>query len=286
MSPTVFHLKNTDIIPCSTNDECPLPLFCGTDSTCHDRTCVDFYNYGDSEYTGRGSGEGEVEFLECYINGQDEIPADLEPPCKDGEFPVAIYYWCQTTSWIQNNWCPEGYVEELGESITDAARLNRVCTAKPDKDHHFICYDMVPGNDTATILTEYHTSMIERFSSCPDGDLTMEYSLLKVDGKTDDSLNLAFNPTELSRWNNTMIFDPILAGGLTIQTLLIEMGGSPPDDDDDTNNTSTTAPTSTPSMGPPPTNPSDASTTSSRGLMMMTPTMVAFSMVFLLSFFM
>lgn len=170
--------------------KCDSGMFCAADGVCHEINCEHFYEYAPSVYTGRvprrasqntlnqdndGKETTEVGELECYIN---EFPDTVDPPCADDErgllFPVAVHYSCRqyysgppTSSDFQ---CDEwddflGGEDGSGDMRRRFATANRVCTAKPNPEQRFICYDIAPDTNLTSYFDDY-LEAVESFGEC------------------------------------------------------------------------------------------------------------------------
>jgi hypothetical protein len=171
--------------------KCDPGMFCAADGFCHRINCESFYLYAPYVYTGRVPRRGsqnttnqnndgeedettEVGKLECYI---DEFPDTVEPPCQDERgllFPVAVHYSCRedntfsiTSSDIQcDEWDYFGWGEDgSGDTRRRFATANRVCTAKPNPEQRFICYDIAPDTNLTSYFDDY-LEAVESFGEC------------------------------------------------------------------------------------------------------------------------
>jgi hypothetical protein len=185
----------------------------------------------DEDTTQRGE-------LECYIN---EFPDTVEPPCRDPEgkpvFPVAVHYSCHEDSTLPQTdgiQCPEWddiarNVNGSGGTRRQFATANRVCTAKPNPEQRFVCYDMAP-NTNLTAYFETYGAAIESCDGC-DADaestgstacgsnghqITSHLTAVTSTGNMADS---TFLPVVDGNMGDS--FDPSLVGARSINTMLL-----------------------------------------------------------------
>jgi len=182
----------------------------------------------------------------------DEIPDTIKLPCenKDGSpaFPIAVHHSCyeETISSITrlDSLClqPDHFDPDQEEArrLERFVRMNRVCTAKPNKDQIFTCYEIAPETNLTTYFADY-LEAVEMFDGCKayQSNLRLrvveESSLLRQD-PTDDpnvrNFNIEFYPSTNNLdpdwkdyWGNqTSPYDPIMMGSLAIQTRLSHVG--------------------------------------------------------------
>jgi len=196
------------------HDSCSYGFFTGFDGGCYQRSCENFYMYAPVEWTGRGGDDEESEgdddsSLECYV---DEFPPDnviLKVACQEEDglpaFPVAIHSSChEEFTHITSRFSPlcsqdDHFDNGQGPSPEEAqegrlpprfVQMNRVCTAKPNKDQIFTCYDIAPE----TNLTNYFANdldAVDSFEGCKVyqsnfGLSLMEESSLESETRTDN----------------------------------------------------------------------------------------------------
>ena len=247
-------------------DTCFVPDFCSQDGVCHPRNCETFYRYAQESLTGRGNqprvGEqqqetepqekGEEE-LECYVN---EFPPNnvVEPPCPPNEnggglFPIAVYHTCRDDYGPAAPFglrCWDWYNDAVhhsagGQTTTGAttparrfATMNRVCTAKPNPEQRFICYDIAPETDLESYFDNY-LAAVESMGGCGneqenstsinnnnnDDDVTNSTTAALGHVVLDVHYQVGEGRNDASR-NGDGTFDPILVAGLSVSTLLID----------------------------------------------------------------
>ena len=172
------------------NVKCDPGMFCAADGVCHEINCENFYEYAPSVYTGRvprrgsqntpnqdndGEETTEVGELECYIN---EFPDAVDPPCAYNErgllFPVAVHYSCRDYYSSHKSYsdfqCDAwddffGSEDGSGDMKRRFATANRVCTAKPNPEQRFICYDIAPDTNLTSYFDDY-LEAVESFGEC------------------------------------------------------------------------------------------------------------------------
>ena len=224
--------------------KCPVGMFCGVDSDCHDRTCENMYLYAPDSVTGRRRTEeppqddpsdtaAVVDDMECYV---DEFPDDLlQPPCKDfgGLFPVAVHFSCFESYGIHSlsRACQERDdigVEDDGSvsSFTRGrfATMNRVCIATPQKGLRFVCYDMAPETNLTSHFSDY-IEAVEAFDGCEAYNETwVSYGhFIESFVQANNSLDGTFSPfpVPVSADDILSMFDPTLVAATAIQTQLV-----------------------------------------------------------------
>ena len=186
--------------------------------------------------------------LECYIN---EFPNTVEPPCRDHEgrplFPIAVHYSCHVDSTSTHSGgiqCPEWDDVESDQNGSGATRqfatANRVCTAKPNSEQRFVCYDMAPDTNLASYFETYGAA-IESCDECQDDAHSTGNMSCGTNGHQITS-HLTATTSSGSIGDNTFLpgvdgnlgesFDPSLVGTRSINTMLIS-------DPSTTNGTST-----------------------------------------------
>ena len=263
---------------CADYSTCGTPDFCSEDGVCHQRTCETFYRYAQESLTGRGNrsssvGEQETEpqgeeELECYVN---EFPPNnvVEPPCPPNEdggglFPIAVYHTCRDNDspappsrfrcW---DWYEAVHHSAGGQTTTGAttvpprfATMNRVCTAKPNPEQRFICYDIAPETDLESYFDNY-LAAVESMGGCGDENSTINNNDDDVTNRTTALghvvTTLNFNKegggwtilNDASRDRDGK-FDPFFVAGISISTIVID--DSQPDDGGATSISSTSSP--------------------------------------------
>jgi hypothetical protein len=100
-----------------------------------------------------------------------------------------------------------------------------VCTAKPNADQRFTCYDIAPDTDLASYFENYLQD-VESFGGCD------EEILLNNSTDNNNSTLLGHTTSSMlytSAWGTVLAdsrldenFDPLLAASLSINTLLID----------------------------------------------------------------
>ena len=258
---------------------CFVPDFCSQDGVCHPRTCETFYRYAQESLTGRGNrpsmGEqqetepqGEEE-LECYVN---EFPPNnvVEPPCPPNEnggglFPIAVYHTCRDDYGPAAPFglrCWDWYNDAVhhsagGQKTTGAttlpprfATMNRVCTAKPNPEQRFICYDIAPETDLESYFDNY-LAAVESMGGCGNENSTINNNDDDVTNRTTALghvvTTLNFNK-EGGGWtilndasqDRDGKFDPFFVAGISISTIVID--DAQPDDGGATSISSTSSP--------------------------------------------
>jgi hypothetical protein len=127
--------------------------FCGRDLKCYEFNCDNFYLQGPTAYTGKGSdGEDAAETLKCF-----DTPNPSDGLCGEtGDdpapvFPLALKYEClpQNVYYTIDDDCPSPRFQ--GRFVS----YNRYCTAEPNPDQVFTCYDISPETDTQTYFEDY-----------------------------------------------------------------------------------------------------------------------------------
>ena len=257
---------------------CTPDMFCAANGVCHLRTCENFYQYAPEVWTGRlpsgaqtmmdqqdDEGMAEGGELECYMN---EFPDTVDPPCHDDEggplFPVAVHYSCHenfSSTQSVGLQCSEWDDVEMGHHGSGGNRqrrfatANRVCTAKPNAEQRFVCYDMAPDTNFTSYFETYGAA-IESCDECQDDACTVD-SFAGCDSTVPSGSNnmtwvsnghqitsqLRVITSSGSIGDNTFLpgvdgnlgesFDPSLVGTRSINTMLIS-------DPSTTNGTSTT----------------------------------------------
>ena len=222
---------------CKEGTTCLDPNFCAEDGVCYPRTCENIYRYATETFRGKrlntSSSTEQAEELECYVN---EFPPNglVEPPCPQddgggGLFPIAVYYSCLDSIYSSVSEspirCQDWYYEvHRSSSQPGFVRSNRVCTAKPNADQRFICYDIAPDTDLASYFDNYLQD-VESFG-CD------EEILLNNSTDNNNSTWLGHTTSSMlytSAWGTVLAdsrldenFDPLLAASLSINTMLID----------------------------------------------------------------
>ena len=211
--------------------KCPVEMFCGVDSNCHERTCENMYLYAPDSVTGRDGQDdpSDTADMECYI---DEFPDDLQPPCKDfgGLFPVAVHFSCFEFYGIHSfsRACHERDDIGVEDSSTFTrgryATMNRVCIAKPQKGLRFVCYDMAPDTNLTSHFSDY-IEAVETFDGCEAYNETwVSYGhFVESFVQSNNSVDGTFSPFPVPTSVDYVlsVFDPTLVAATAIQTQLV-----------------------------------------------------------------
>jgi hypothetical protein len=188
----------------------------------------------------------------------------VKPPCEDfdgGLFPVAVHYSCYEDYGFYfplSSICSER--DDFGNDENSPAlkryvTMNRVCTAKPNPEQRFICYDIAPGTNLTSYFDDY-LDAVESFAGCESYNKTwvangheIESFLLLTQIPFTNStytnagnifLDGLFKPFPESLPSNDTLsepFDPALAAGLAVQSLLINDPDSTPSPQPNTDTT-------------------------------------------------
>jgi hypothetical protein len=131
---------------------CKYTEFCGRDRKCHEFNCNNFYLQGPIAYTGQGGdGEDVPGTLKCFdTNPSDGLCGEESDPSV---FPLALKYECrpQTIEYSRDDDCPLPRRFQGRRFVS----YNRYCTAEPNPDQVFTCYDISPETDTQTYFEDY-----------------------------------------------------------------------------------------------------------------------------------
>ena len=238
--------------------------FCAEDGVCHPRTCETIYQYASESIRGNrptstGIGEQEIEpqedqELECYVN---EFPPNnvVEPPCPRDEdggglFPIAVYYTCRDyygprppsefRCWDWYDAVHHHSAAGLTTTTTATpqpprfAATNRVCTAKPNPEQRFICYDIAPDTDLVSYFDDY-LEAVESIGGCDDDNGSMNDTTDNDDMMTNSTAALGHVVVTVNRYvdgssvilNDASLyqngtFEPFLVAGLSISTILMD----------------------------------------------------------------
>ena len=222
---------------CRNGTTCLDPDFCAEDGVCYPRTCENIYRYATETFRGERpttNSTKQEEELECYLN---EFPPNgvVDPPCPQdddggGLFPIAVYYSCLDTIYSSVSdspiRCKDWYeTVHLSSPHPGFVRSNRVCTAKPNPDHRFICYDIAPDTDLASYFEKYLQD-VESVDGC-EGDFlfnnnTSTNNVTWLGHTTSSMLYTSSWGTVLADSRVGETFDPALAAALSINTLLLD----------------------------------------------------------------
>jgi len=220
---------------CKNGTTCLDPDFCGDDGVCYERTCENVYRYAVEKFRGERpipSSTEQEEELECYVN---QFPPNgvVDPPCPQDEgggglFPIAVYYSCLDTIYTSLSdspiRCKDWYeTVHISSPHPGFVRSNRVCTAKPNPEKRFICYDIAPDTDLASYFEKYLQD-VESVDGC-EGEILLN-------NNSNNGTWLAHATSSMlytSSWGTVLAdssigetFDPVLAAALSINTMLID----------------------------------------------------------------
>ena len=108
----------------SCNPECEKDIeFCGKDGRCYPQSCENFYQFGNSNFTG----------IIGMMNATDIPPLDCEAVSQPiSNIPVSTTYGCV------GGMC----VMSLADEQHNLLLFNKVCTAQLDNKRQFVCYEL------------------------------------------------------------------------------------------------------------------------------------------------
>jgi hypothetical protein len=138
--------------------------------------------------------------------------------------------------------------------------MNRVCTAKPNPEQSFICYDIAPGTNLTTYFDDY-LDAVESFAGCESYNKTwvsngheiesflfltqIPFTNSTYSNNGNSYLDGTFKPSPESLPSNdtsSEVFNPAFSAALAVQTRLINDPDSTPSDQPNTDSTPSTQP--------------------------------------------
>ena len=180
--------------------------FCGTDGQCHKYSCLNYYDYGPSQFTGH-DGTG--------------------PPlsCQDGAGPIlADDTTCQWEGGISalSFGCVGIYCAECdNDKSVNGMGFTRFCSVQPTLDTTFICYEMASDTNYVDFLNEVNMANL---ISCSDPDLppAFIYLVRYMEFIPDEDGFLKSNAV-VNGPNSTVEFDMELAQGAMHSELRVSL---------------------------------------------------------------
>lgn len=209
------------------DEGCPSGYFCGRDSQCHRLgNCEDYFRYGPSEMTGVQEDHDNGILLPA-LNCTTEYRENPFGTCglyggNDGDWPSALLINCLQGSYL----CP------IGENLGQALPFSRMCTAEPNPDQTYLCFDTVAMKEADIVA--YEERILENYD-CPNED-EADFpgyhgpSLLYIDAYSNNT-----HRTNLYPFSRAHLIDANKTSSLIVNRerlsflLFSELRGSPPE---------------------------------------------------------
>jgi len=143
--------------------------FCGRDNLCHAYSCENWYTLAPATYTGYDPSTSPV--LDC--THMDPMQVDrsyrfVNPFCPNGDMPAAVFH--RVDKCLGGTVCSRSMLEE---GIEHYIPMNRKCTAQPNPETTFVCYEMDQhenvSNVTQALIDNYTDATMGQVNTVPCG---------------------------------------------------------------------------------------------------------------------